>query len=75
MNNKNVDVLIIGAGGLGSPVALYLALAGVGNIGIVDFDTVDVSNLQRQIIHKTNKIGSHKTDSAKETILSINPNS
>ena len=70
----NAKVLVIGAGGLGSPLLLYLAAAGVGNIGIIDDDKVELSNLQRQIIHKTNKIGSHKTDSAKETILSINPN-
>ena len=70
----NAKVLVIGAGGLGSPLLLYLAAAGVGNIGIIDDDKVELSNLQRQIIHKTNKIGSYKTDSAKETILSINPN-
>ena len=70
----NAKVLVIGAGGLGSPLLLYLAAAGVGTIGIIDDDKVELSNLQRQIIHKSNMIGAHKTDSAKETILSINPN-
>ncbi len=68
------SVLIIGAGGLGSPVALYLALAGVGKIGIVDFDVVDRSNLQRQILHQTADIGKAKVQSAKETLLAHNPN-
>lgn len=68
------SVLIIGAGGLGSPVALYLALAGVGKIGIVDFDVVDRSNLQRQILHQTDDIGKPKVQSAKETLLAHNPN-
>jgi molybdopterin/thiamine biosynthesis adenylyltransferase/molybdopterin converting factor small subunit len=68
------SVLIIGAGGLGSPVALYLALAGVGKIGIVDFDAVDRSNLQRQILHQTDDIGRPKVQSAKETLLAHNPN-
>lgn len=68
------SVLIIGAGGLGSPVALYLALAGVGKIGIVDFDTVDRTNLQRQILHQTDDIGKPKVQSAKETLLAHNPN-
>lgn len=67
------NVLIIGAGGLGSPVALYLAAAGVGHIGIVDFDRVDLSNLQRQIIHTTQNIGILKTDSAQKRIESLNP--
>jgi len=66
-------VLIIGAGGLGSPVAVYLALAGVGTLGIVDFDTVDVTNLQRQILHHNDDIGRSKVESAKNTILSYNP--
>ncbi len=66
-------VLIIGAGGLGSPAALYLAAAGVGTIGIVDDDKVDLTNLQRQIIHATGDIGSEKTDSAKAKIQAINP--
>lgn len=66
-------VLVIGAGGLGSPIALYLALAGVGTIGIVDFDTVDLSNLQRQILHTDADIGRRKVESAKETLLAHNP--
>ncbi len=66
-------VLIIGAGGLGSPTAYYLAAAGVGTLGIVDFDVVDLSNLQRQIIHSTERIGMLKTESAKKTIQSLNP--
>lgn len=66
-------VLIIGAGGLGSPIALYLAAAGVGTIGIVDADVVDLSNLQRQIIHNVAAIGKPKVDSAKERINAINP--
>ncbi|OGQ05871.1 MAG: hypothetical protein A2W61_00260 [Deltaproteobacteria bacterium RIFCSPLOWO2_01_44_7] len=66
-------VCIIGAGGLGSPVAYYLAAAGVGTIGIVDFDVVDVSNLQRQILHTTDRVGKPKVDSAKQSILALNP--
>ncbi|OHD66188.1 MAG: adenylyltransferase [Spirochaetes bacterium RBG_13_51_14] len=66
-------VLIIGAGGLGSPAALYLAAAGVGTIGIVDGDRVDLSNLQRQIIHFTGDVGERKTESAKEKIEFLNP--
>ena len=66
-------VLIVGAGGLGGPAALYLALAGVGMIGIVDFDIVDLSNLQRQVLHQNNDVGRKKTESAKETLLSYNP--
>jgi molybdopterin/thiamine biosynthesis adenylyltransferase/rhodanese-related sulfurtransferase len=66
-------VLMIGAGGLGSPAALYLAAAGVGTLGIVDGDTVDESNLQRQIIHSTNRLGQSKAQSAKETIEALNP--
>jgi len=66
-------VLIVGAGGLGSPVALYLALAGVGTLGIVDFDTVDLSNLQRQILHQNDDIGKRKVVSAQETINAYNP--
>ncbi len=66
-------VLVIGAGGLGSPISLYLALAGVGTIGIVDFDTVDVSNLQRQILHTDADVGRPKVESAKETLLAHNP--
>ncbi|MBI1841346.1 MAG: molybdopterin-synthase adenylyltransferase MoeB [Verrucomicrobia bacterium] len=67
------SVLCIGAGGLGSPIAMYLAAAGVGKIGIVDFDTVDFSNLQRQILHGTEDVGRSKAESAKETIASLNP--
>ena len=67
------SVLIIGAGGLGSPIAVYLALAGIGKIGIVDFDTVDISNLQRQILHQNDDIGKLKAISAKETINAYNP--
>src|SRR5438046_2559236 len=70
----STSVLCIGAGGLGSPIAMYLAAAGIGRIGIVDFDTVDFSNLQRQIIHGTEDVGRPKAESAKETINSINPN-
>jgi sulfur-carrier protein adenylyltransferase/sulfurtransferase len=70
----STSVLCIGAGGLGSPIAMYLAAAGIGKIGLVDFDSVDFSNLQRQIIHGTEDVGRPKTDSAKETIQSINPN-
>jgi sulfur-carrier protein adenylyltransferase/sulfurtransferase len=70
---KAARVLCIGAGGLGSPVALYLAAAGVGTIGLVDFDTVDISNLQRQIIHGTPDIGRPKLQSAKDRINAINP--
>ena len=66
-------VLIVGAGGLGSPVAVYLALAGVGTLGIVDFDVVDVSNLQRQILHYTRDVGRPKVVSAMETIKEYNP--
>jgi len=66
-------VLLIGAGGLGSPAAYYLAAAGIGNLGIVDFDVVDLSNLQRQIIHSTKRIGMLKTESAKKTIEELNP--
>ena len=67
-------VLVIGAGGLGSPVLLYLAAAGIGTIGIVDDDAVDVSNLQRQIIHRTEDVGSKKVDSAKAKLLALDPN-
>jgi adenylyltransferase/sulfurtransferase len=71
---KQAKVLCIGAGGLGSPVAMYLAAAGVGTLGIVDFDIVDVTNLQRQILHGTTDVGRKKLDSAAETIAAINPN-
>jgi len=70
---KAAKVLCIGAGGLGSPVALYLAAAGVGKIGIVDFDVVDFSNLQRQIIHGTPDVGRSKLASAKDRLNAINP--
>jgi adenylyltransferase/sulfurtransferase len=72
---KLVDakVLCIGTGGLGSPIAMYLAAAGVGTIGLVDFDEVDLSNLQRQIVHGTSDIGRKKVDSAKDTLLELNP--
>ena len=66
-------VLVVGAGGLGSPIATYLAAAGVGTIGIVDADTVDLSNLQRQILHHTADVGRLKTESAKQTLESLNP--
>jgi len=70
----STSVVCIGAGGLGSPIAMYLAAAGIGKIGLVDFDTVDFSNLQRQIIHGTPDVGRPKTESAKATIQRINPN-
>jgi adenylyltransferase/sulfurtransferase len=66
-------VLIVGAGGLGGPVALYLALAGVGTIGLCDFDTVDLSNLQRQVLHNTGTVGMTKVASAQETLARYNP--
>jgi molybdopterin/thiamine biosynthesis adenylyltransferase/rhodanese-related sulfurtransferase len=71
---KGASVLCIGAGGLGSPIAMYLAAAGIGKIGIVDFDTVDYSNLQRQILHTDADVGRPKAQSAKETIHGLNPN-
>lgn len=70
----STSVLCIGAGGLGSPIAMYLAAAGIGKLGILDFDSVDYSNLQRQILHGTEDVGRPKTQSAKETINAINPN-
>ncbi len=66
-------VLLLGAGGLGSPAAIYLAAAGVGTIGIIDMDVVDASNLQRQILHNTDRIGERKVDSAKKTLTLMNP--
>ena len=69
----DAKVLLLGAGGLGSPAALYLAAAGVGTLGIVDNDTVDLSNLQRQVIHSTDRIGVSKVDSAEQTINALNP--
>ena len=71
---KAARVLCVGAGGLGSPLALYLAAAGVGTLGVVDFDVVDFTNLQRQIIHSTADVGRKKLDSAADKLLSINPN-
>ncbi|HEY5234312.1 MAG TPA: molybdopterin-synthase adenylyltransferase MoeB [Verrucomicrobiae bacterium] len=71
---KAASVLCIGAGGLGSPIAMYLAAAGIGKIGIVDFDTVDFSNLQRQILHTDADVGCSKAESAKEMINALNPN-
>ena len=69
----DAKVLLLGAGGLGSPAALYLAAAGVGTIGIVDMDVVDESNLQRQILHNIDRIGERKVDSAKKTLVALNP--
>ena len=71
---KAAKVLVVGAGGLGSPVILYLAAAGIGTIGIVDNDKVSLSNLQRQVLHTTARVGILKTSSARETIHAINPN-
>ncbi|BAB52000.1 molybdopterin-synthase adenylyltransferase MoeB [Mesorhizobium japonicum] len=71
---KQARVLVIGAGGLGAPVLEYLAAAGVGTLGIVDDDTVSLSNLQRQVIHATDAVGKLKTDSARAAIAHINPN-
>lgn len=71
---KAASVLCIGAGGLGSPVAMYLAAAGIGRLGMVDFDVVDHSNLQRQILHHTDRVGVSKLDSARLTLAGINPN-
>src|SRR5678810_944992 len=70
---KRASVLIVGVGGLGSPAALYLAAAGVGRIGIADFDTVDLTNLQRQLLHDTNSVGQRKTDSARARLGAVNP--
>ena len=70
----STSVLCIGAGGLGSPIAMYLAAAGIGKLGLVDFDTVDFSNLQRQLLHGTDDVGRHKGESARDTIKSLNPN-
>ncbi len=71
---KNASVLCVGAGGLGSPLMLYLAAAGVGCLGIVDHDTIELSNLHRQILYTSNEIGLHKTNVAKEKLAAINPN-
>lgn len=70
---KSASVLVVGVGGLGSPIAMYLAAAGIGHIGLVDFDTVDLSNLQRQVIHGTANLGQPKVESARQRILDINP--
>ncbi len=70
---KAASVLLVGSGGLGSPVALYLAAAGVGRIGIIDYDVVDASNLQRQILHDTHRIGMLKVESARSRLLALNP--
>lgn len=70
---KNSRALIVGLGGLGSPVALYLAAAGVGELHLADFDTVDLTNLQRQIVHDTQSVGQSKVDSASRRLLAINP--
>jgi adenylyltransferase/sulfurtransferase len=70
---RAAKVLVVGAGGLGSPALLYLAAAGIGTIGIVDFDHVSLSNLQRQVAHATADVGRRKTDSARDTITAINP--
>ena len=70
---RSAKVLVVGAGGLGSPVLAYLAAAGVGTLGIVDYDTVDITNLQRQILHYTSNIGELKTQSAQEKLQALNP--
>ncbi|WUH97267.1 adenylyltransferase/sulfurtransferase MoeZ [Spirillospora sp. NBC_00431] len=70
---KNAKVLVVGAGGLGSPALLYLAAAGVGTLGVIDFDVVDESNLQRQIIHRQSSLGKPKVESAADTVREINP--
>ena len=71
---RNASVLCIGAGGLGSPIAMYLAAAGIGRIGLVDFDPVDYSNLQRKILHSDADVGRSKAESARDTIQALNPN-
>src|ERR1035438_4648588 len=71
---KQAKVLMVGAGGLGAPFGLYLAASGVGRIGIVDFDVVDFTNLQRQVIHGTKDVGRKKLDSAHDSMKDINPN-
>src|SRR5712691_9586221 len=70
---KAASILLIGAGGLGSPLGLYLAAAGVGRLGLVDFDVVDFSNLQRQVLHGTDDVGRPKLHSARDRLRSINP--
>src|SRR5437764_14446993 len=71
---KQAQVLLVGAGGLGAPLGLYLSAAGVGRIGLVDFDVVDFTNLQRQVIHGTKDVGRKKLDSAADRMHDINPN-
>src|SRR5271165_5981276 len=71
---KAASILCIGTGGLGSPIALYLAAAGIGRLGLVDGDTVDFSNLQRQILHGTRDVGRKKLNSARDRIREVNPN-
>src|ERR1700728_4054977 len=70
---KQAKVLLVGTGGLGAPLGLYLAAAGIGKIGLVDFDTVDFTNLQRQVIHFTSDVGRRKIESASEKMKAINP--
>src|ERR1700748_1493478 len=70
---KKASVLLVGAGGLGAPLGMYLAAAGIGKIGLVDFDVVDFTNLQRPIIHGTSDVGKRKIESAFETMADINP--
>ncbi len=70
---KGSSVLIIGTGGLGSPVALYLAAAGIGHLGLVDFDVVDLTNLQRQVVHGNSTVGKLKVESARQRLLDLNP--
>jgi molybdopterin/thiamine biosynthesis adenylyltransferase/rhodanese-related sulfurtransferase/molybdopterin converting factor small subunit len=74
MKLKNAKILLVGTGGLGAPLGLYLSAAGIGRIGLVDFDVVDFTNLQRQVIHGTKDVGRKKLDSAAESMLDINPN-
>jgi molybdopterin/thiamine biosynthesis adenylyltransferase/rhodanese-related sulfurtransferase len=71
---KASSVLIVGAGGLGSPISMYLAAAGIGRIGIVDYDVVDITNLQRQVLHGISRLGDRKVESARDRLLDINPN-
>lgn len=73
MKLLNAKVLLVGAGGLGCPIGLYLAAAGVGTLGIIDDDTVDLTNLQRQILHRTSDVGRRKVESAKDAIARMNP--
>jgi len=70
---KAASVLIVGTGGLGSPIALYLAAAGVGRIGLVDYDAVDDTNLQRQVIHDSTQVGARKVESARQRLQALNP--